>query len=90
MFFLSGGDDAEPLFGRLVSVEPIAKPTVRSFFVLLRRASQVTESSHKKEFHSPPTLFSDYGEWEWIACKQSWFRECLRSQKTIHKEEGER
>ena len=90
MFFQSGGDDAEPLFGRLVSVELIAKPTARPVFILLWRASRVTESFYKKEFNSPPALFSDYGEWEWIACKQSWFRERLRSQKTIHKEEGER
>ena len=88
MFFQRGGDDAEPVFGRLGSVELIAKPTARSVFVLLRRASQVIESSHKKEFHSPPPLFSDYGEW--IACKQSCFCEYLGSQKAIRKEEGER
>jgi len=33
--FQSGGDDAEPVFGRLGSVEPIAKPTNRSVFCFL-------------------------------------------------------
>jgi len=33
VFFQSGGADAEPVFGRLGSVEPIAKPTERSVSV---------------------------------------------------------
>ena len=67
--FFSGGDEAEPVFGRLGSAELTAKPTARSVFALLRIfiervISRVIESPYIKELNSPLPLFIDYGEWE--------------------------
>ena len=58
MFFQSGGDDAEPVFGRLGSVEPIAKPTEGSVFVFLK-AGKASGVSYEEVRLYPVKLHDD-------------------------------